>query len=298
MSSTKAISFAGLDIHRVSLLMEAFGAQTCTEACPKTCAMCAEMRDNRERFFSQPHTSIVMTPPRVYRDVVVIAITPVTYCATITAYTAILYHIDRLCDPDNTGYIANDTWIREARPSRILAHALLMPKWKEFADEMEEVRMDPNATRLDILQTFERFICYGLAVMQVVNKHHAEMTLEDDLATLQVLTANTAQKLMEEKGSTAVAEWVDIAKADGYAIQLDYCVRMNKRHAEMMLQVEAERLGNTMRRMQLVLPPPMPMAPKVVEAEPKIVEEPHIEEEKHGEEEEEEEVATVPHTSE
>lgn len=252
------LSFAGLDFHRLSLILEAFGGKQCTEGCAASCMVCAEMRMNREHFFAQPFSSIVMNPPKLYRDVMVVAMSPVTYCMVITAYMAMLHHQDRLFDPKNDRYVQNDTWMREARPSRDIAHALYVEKWDVFETEMETVRTDPTATRLEVLQTLERLICYGLAIMAIVKKHAHEMTLENDEDTLRRLTDIESEKQMHEKGSIAIAEWVNISNGDQYHVHRDYNERMNKRHAEMMLQVEADRLAQTMVRLKLVLPAPAP----------------------------------------
>lgn len=251
-------TFDGLRIHDASLYMEAFGVcsrkgtnpeahrarvsdETEGRAAPASapdmfacsdeqpCKICIVSRQNWTTAFHQPCRNKLIVPPFLYRDIFQLSVGPVGYFTVLTAYTAVITHLTGLFRPDNTTLYPDDAWIRAAKPYRELA----WPLWQAGEDAFERAIADAfgvTKTHLDVLLAFESRVCYGQAIMDVVNDDAGESVWEADKDALLAAVSRVYDALVSRTCSLRVVEWTDVARADGVERLAKHVELLNKEH--------------------------------------------------------------------
>jgi hypothetical protein len=188
--------------------------------------------DNNKYLFSpfllQPHMSCTLMLTTLGQQL--IPFRPICYAYLLGMYATVINMMYELFDPDFK--MVDAAWRAEARKHRELAEALWMADEERDCEEMYDVLNDPNVTRLQIVQVYERRICMGFAIMKVVNHVMSKREKPDekfDLEPLKLIVKEEWLRTVHAHITLYLMPYpVECARMDGFRECEDRNVRFNK----------------------------------------------------------------------
>jgi hypothetical protein len=195
-----------LDIGLVDAQLK-YDCKTCVVGSDaKLCAGCERLAFLYSSSLENPHSSIVMFPPRLY-CLLFGATGPVAYFDVVVAYIAVFDAIKGICDPNSPYKKDDEEWTKQAYKPRCTAWMLLermLKQLPERARTMVPSKGKKWPTRLQFIQLMEDVVIYGMAVMQVVSLDKIDY---DRLDVLYDLAIKSKDARIATYGSTGVVEW-------------------------------------------------------------------------------------------
>lgn len=164
---------------KISMQMDIFSPCVKPEECPDGCRSCAGARRNGSFFFIQPNESIVIMPTFLFRAWLGYTISPVLYSTVLTFYHAVFDKLDSIFNPGmEIPFPWDPTWGGDMKKEREIAwkiwhtdclriHALRVELLNE--NKVFPKIEDRQAHRLELIQTLERRVALGMAIIEAIN---------------------------------------------------------------------------------------------------------------------------------
>ena len=208
-----------LDIGMVSAQLNTDCKKCTSDDLKKLCPACARLSSLYASSLDNPHSSIVIFPPRLY-SMLLNRTSPVTYFDVIIAYNATLDAIKGICDP-NSPYMKHDKeWTAGAKRARVVAWEMLQKMIQEVPLRAQKLRPRHGAmrpTRLEFVQFAEDIVIHAMAIMHVVSVDNLAHGNKDALNELVQMSRSAR---VNTHGATMLIPWQrEWSRANGDCIE-------------------------------------------------------------------------------
>lgn len=208
-----------LDVEFVHAQLK-YQCKTCaTEGVKKLCVPCQRLSSLYANTLDNPHSSIVMFPPRLYASLFNVS-SPVTFFDVLIGYAAVFDMIKACCNPTSSYKHDDPQWREGAALSRALAWSLLQGMMSTIPARMQLLiprKEDLRPSRLGYIQLAEEIVMYGMSVMKVVNMKGMN---KGDPKSVHELVLKTLEAHTKTFGSTMIVPWKrEWARSEGDCIE-------------------------------------------------------------------------------